>query len=158
MEFHCYKTINLSDPKTVWFWKKITTILHFYILIANYKADFYQFWFKAHLEYEEYKMWTLWPYHPGALLAGPNKQNKAQIFKNVFFNPTKVWKARMHDYDVQEAIYQNCETHGSYVRSSRLDQYWHILKMYSILENFLYSYTCLKNPKAWLWCPRSPFP
>lgn len=102
-------------------------------------------------------MWTLWPYHPGALLAGPNKQNKAQIFKNVFFNPTKVWKARMHDYDVQEAIYQNCETHGSYVRSSRLDQYWHILKMYSILEKCSLLLHMFEKSESMIMMSKKPF-
>lgn len=38
-------------------------------------------------------MWTLWPYHPGALLAGPNKQNQAQILKKCVFYSYKSLKS-----------------------------------------------------------------
>lgn len=54
------------------------------ILLENYKASYFHFWFKASLGQEDYTLLNLWPYHPRASCVGPVRQKNAK-FSKIFF-------------------------------------------------------------------------
>lgn len=79
---------------------------------------------------------------PTASWAGPNMLKRSYLHKCSLL--PQMWeKNKIHGYDFHEILYHNCYSHVPWVRlgALRQGQYNHIVNMYKILKNLLYSHS-----------------